>query len=73
MSIKSRLDRLEDRLGGGACPECGSGSEGPVTIRSTAWGDPEPRPCPSCGAEPHHFTLTLDSPNDAGAERPDTL
>ncbi len=62
----SRLDRLEAEIGGRGCPECGSGSDAPVVITSTAWGDPEPEPCGTCGAEPLVFTLTLDSPNNAG-------
>ncbi len=67
----TRLDRLEDQIGGEKCPECGSGSEGPVRFRSTAWGDPEPKACETCGAEPYVFSLTLDNPNDAGTSNND--
>ncbi len=63
----TRLDRLADRIGGGdGCPGCGRGSEGPVVVTSTAWGDPKPEPCGTCGAEPFTFTLKLDNPNDVG-------
>ncbi len=72
MSLSKRLDRLESATGGGECPSCGSGGTGPVRFRSTAWGDPEPKACEVCGAEPYRFTLRLDNPNEAGAERPDT-
>ncbi len=64
MSIKSRLDRLEDRIGGCGCPECGAGGTGPVRFQMHEHGDPEPKPCGTCGAEPFVFTLTLDNPNN---------
>ncbi len=68
MSIKRRLDRLEAEIGGRGCPECGSGSEGPVTISFATWRDPKPEPCGTCGAEPFVFTLKLDNPNDLPTE-----
>ncbi len=65
MSLSKRLDKVEDRIGGGACPACGNGSEGPVTFRMLEEGDPEPEPCQTCGAQPYRFTLRLDDPNNA--------
>ncbi len=64
----SRLDRLRELIGGRGCPECGAGGTGPVRFRSTAWGDPEPKPCATCGSEPFVFTLKLDNPNDLPTE-----
>ncbi len=72
MSLSKRLDRLEDQIGGEKCPECGSGGTGPVRFRMHGQGDPPPQPCGTCGEEPFVFTLRLDNPNEAGAERPDT-
>ncbi len=60
----ARLDRLADRIGGGACPECGAGGQGPRRITVQQPGDPDPQPCGTCGAEPYRFTLTLDNPNN---------
>ncbi len=61
----SRLDRLESEIGGRGCPGCGRGSDGPVVVTSTAWGDPKPEPCQVCGAEPLVITFSPDNPNDA--------
>ncbi len=60
----SRLDRLRELIGGGACPACGAGGQGPVRFRMHEQGDPEPRACELCGAEALVFTLTLDNPNN---------
>ncbi len=67
----ARLDRLEDRIGGRGCLSCGAGGGGPMTIRMHQEGDPEPRVCEVCGAEPYRFSLTLDNPNDAGTSNND--
>ncbi len=67
----SRLDRLRELVGGRECASCGAGGTGPVRFRSTAWGDPEPRACGTCGAEPYRFTLRLDSPHDLPTEWPE--
>ncbi len=75
MSLSKRLDRLESEIGGRGCSECGAGGPGPVRFRMQEHGDPQPEPCGTCGtcgAEPYVFTLRLDNPNEAGAERPDT-
>ncbi len=56
----SRLDRIEDRVGGGACPECGAGGQGPRRITMQQPGDPEPRPCGTCGTEPVVFTIAVE-------------
>ncbi len=62
----SRLDKLRELIGGrDGCPECGRGSDGPVVVTSTAWGDPKPEPCQVCGAEALVVTFGPGKPNDA--------
>ncbi len=66
----ARLDRLESEIGGrDGCPECGRGSDGPVVVTSTAWGDPKPEPCQVCGAVPLVVTFGTGNPNDTGWRR----
>ena len=54
MSLRSRVDRLEQRRGAGCvrCPDCG----GLAGVRGVVYIDDEPgtdlAPCPRCGAVP---------------------
>ena len=68
--MEGRLRRLEEDMGGGACPECGAGGSGPVRRFEVhdqedckvcggpcrgAW-----TPCPTCGAAPVVINVVVE-------------
>jgi hypothetical protein len=61
MSLRNRLNRLEDQWGGRSCPTCGK-SEDTVVVR-TSWdsdseSEDERERCPTCWEPPIRVTLT---------------
>lgn len=64
----SRLDRLRELIGEGACPACGAGGSGLLRFRMFEEGAPEPAPCAACGSVPLVFSLKLDHPHDLPTE-----
>lgn len=57
MSINDRINRLEQRMGAGGCPECGGGPRVrllPIRIGEDSDDRPAPElaPCPTCGEVP---------------------
>jgi len=67
--MEGRLRRLEEDMGGGACPECGAGGTGPVRRFEvhdeqvcTVCGGPCRRacpPCPTCGVPPTIISIEV--------------
>ena len=71
MALKvTRVQRLEERMAGGACPDCGAGGNGPgrrIEIHHQgdckvcggpcrgAW-----TPCPTCGAPPVVINVVVE-------------
>lgn len=69
--LSGRLDKLEDQLGGDACPACGSDGSAPATFRvvtdspRSRFFSPEPvepECCPGCG---RILTFTLNIVHDS--------
>ena len=72
MSTRTRLEKLEAQLGGGACPACGERAEGTADgdVRFTVITappevpEPDPVPCGVCGSKPVRFTLNIGRPGE---------
>ncbi len=64
--LRRRIERLGQRAGGAACPECGNTPGAPVvfTIVTTPTHERTmpTQHCPRCGAI-HWFTIEIDSVN----------